>query len=173
MNRVVPRENQYEIEISDATPAIIRKHSLNDEQALLAIVQYNRLIDIFLGVTAYSLQNQVRTNIPKLGQIETGEIYVGFRNTPDKFVISARVMGGTDQLQAVQLQHDRAFCGHYFPNLNCRLIAVQFKRAHNRIVMYEVTVQNDEIKVVEERHFRLISASEITDDDLIPMRHLK
>ena len=124
-------------------------------------------------MTAYSLQNQVCTTIPEIGQIETGEIYVGVRKTPDKFVISVHVMGGTEQLQAVQLQHDRAFCGHQFPNLICRLIAVQFKRTDKVIVMFEVVVQNDEIKVVEERHFRLISASEITDDDLIPMRHLK
>ena len=48
MNRIVPRENQYQIEISDATPAIIRKHALSNEQVLLAIVRYNRLIDIFL-----------------------------------------------------------------------------------------------------------------------------
>ena len=47
--------------IPDGTPSIVRKYSISDEQALLAIVRYNRLIDIFLGVTCYSLQNHLRT----------------------------------------------------------------------------------------------------------------
>lgn len=48
--------------IPDGTPSIVKKYSISDEQALLAIVRYNRLIDIFLGVTCYSLQNHLRTN---------------------------------------------------------------------------------------------------------------
>ena len=47
--------------IPDGTPSIVRKYSISDEQALSAIVRYNRLIDIFLGVTCYSLQNHLRT----------------------------------------------------------------------------------------------------------------
>jgi len=35
--------------IPDATPEIITRYALTDEQALLAKVRYNRLIDIFLG----------------------------------------------------------------------------------------------------------------------------
>jgi hypothetical protein len=33
--------------------------------------RYNRLIDIFLGISAYSLQNHLRTGIPTYGQIRT------------------------------------------------------------------------------------------------------
>ncbi len=48
-----------------------------DEQALLARVRYNRLVDIFLGIRAYSLQIHLRTNVKSKGQIEIDEIYVG------------------------------------------------------------------------------------------------
>jgi len=48
------------IKIPDATPEIVAAYALSDEQALLAKVRYNRLLDIFLGVAAYSLQNHLR-----------------------------------------------------------------------------------------------------------------
>ena len=58
----------------DGTPSIVKKHSISDEQALLAIVRYNRFIDIFLGIACYSLQNHLRTTVTGIGQIETDEI---------------------------------------------------------------------------------------------------
>jgi hypothetical protein len=39
-------------------------------------LRYNRLIDVFIGVTCYSLQNHLRTTEPRIGQFETDEIYV-------------------------------------------------------------------------------------------------
>lgn len=55
VNRILPNSNLIAIKIPDATPEIITAYSLSDEQALLAKVRYNRLIDIFLGIAAYSL----------------------------------------------------------------------------------------------------------------------
>jgi len=55
--RIRPREEMVRIAIPDATPELIRAYALDDEQSLLAIVRYNRLIDTFLGLTTYSLQN--------------------------------------------------------------------------------------------------------------------
>ena len=63
--------------IPDATPEIISRYALSDEQGLLAKVRYNRLLDIFLGISTYSLQNHLRTKIPDYGQIEIAEVYVG------------------------------------------------------------------------------------------------
>ena len=65
------------INIPDGTPEIIRGYALDDEQALLAIVRYNRLIDIFLSLTTYSLQNHLRTTVLNIGQIEIDELYIG------------------------------------------------------------------------------------------------
>ena len=50
-----------------------------DEQALLARVRYNRMVDVFTGITCYSLQSHLRTTVEDLGQIETDEVYVGCR----------------------------------------------------------------------------------------------
>lgn len=63
--------NLTKTKIPDATPGIVSEYSL------LAKIRYNRLIDIFTGVTCYSLQNHLRTTLSKIGQVETDEIYVG------------------------------------------------------------------------------------------------
>jgi len=46
-NRIVPSSNLVTVKIPDATPEIIATYAQSDEQALLAKVRYNRLIDIF------------------------------------------------------------------------------------------------------------------------------
>ena len=66
--RIVPRPGLVTIKIPDATPEIIASYALSDEQALLAKVRYNRLIDIFLGIATYSLQNHLRTTVAGIGQ---------------------------------------------------------------------------------------------------------
>ena len=50
---------------------------MSDEQALLAKIRYNRLLDVFLGISAYSLQNHLRTTVLHIGQIEIDELYIG------------------------------------------------------------------------------------------------
>ena len=47
---------------------------LRDGPALLAKVRYNRLVDIFIGITCYSLQNHLRTTVRSIGQVEIDEI---------------------------------------------------------------------------------------------------
>ncbi len=49
INRIVPNNDLVTIKIPDSTPEIIAAYALSDEQALLAKVRYNRLVDIFLG----------------------------------------------------------------------------------------------------------------------------
>jgi len=54
---ITPSPKLAETKIPDATPGVIEKYALNDEQALLAKIRYNRLVDIFTGLTCYSLQS--------------------------------------------------------------------------------------------------------------------
>lgn len=116
-NRIVPNPSLLRIKIPDATPEIVTAYSLSDEQALLAKVRYNRLIDIFLRVTAYSLQNHLRTSVPEMGQIETDEIYVGVNNHGHQFAIPVQAKGGSDQIGIVQVMQDLALCRKSYPLL--------------------------------------------------------
>ena len=40
--------------VPDATPGVVSLYALGDEQALLARVRYNRLIDIFIGCGSFA-----------------------------------------------------------------------------------------------------------------------
>jgi len=103
INRIIPRDDLLATKIPNATPEIISAVALNDEQALLAKVRYNRLIDVFLGLTAYSLQNHMRTTVKSLKgtQIEIDELYVGVNRNGAQFIIPVQAKGGNDQLATI------------------------------------------------------------------------
>ncbi|MFN3715963.1 MAG: hypothetical protein ACK4R8_04450 [Thiobacillus sp.] len=165
LNRIVPREELLTIKVPDATPEIIAAYALSDEQALLAKVRYNRLVDVFLGITAFSLQNHLRTTVKNVGQIEIDEIYVGLDRHGRQFVVPVQAKGGGDMHGVVQTQQDILCCAEKFPNLICRAVSAQFM-TEERIALFELTVQSGEIKVIDERHYQLVAASNISDDDL-------
>ncbi len=96
--RIKPREDLISISVPDATPEIIRAYALDDEQSLLAVVRYNRLIDTFLGLTTYSLQNHLRTTVKNIGQIEIDELYIGLDKHRCHYVIPVQAKGGKDQI---------------------------------------------------------------------------
>ncbi len=89
-NRIRPRDDMVAIKIPDSTLEIIRAYAVSDEQALLAKVRYNRLIDLFLGVVAYSLQNHLRTTVKGIGQIEIDEIHVGVDKRGRQFIVQCK-----------------------------------------------------------------------------------
>ncbi|MGY9339228.1 hypothetical protein ACTM7U_06145 [Citrobacter braakii] len=171
MNRVVPRDDLVTIKIPDATPEIIERYALNDEQALLAKVRYNRLIDTFLGITASSLQNHLRTTVKDVGQIEIDEIYVAVDKYGRQFVIPVQAKGGNDKHAVVQTKQDILCCAEKFPQLICKAVSAQFM-ANNKIAMFELVVQDDEVKIVDEKHYLLVSASSITDGDIVQYSQL-
>ena len=163
INRILPRKDLVIIGIPDATPELIRTYALDDEQALLAIVRYNRLVDTFLGLTTYSLQNHLRTTVKGIGQIEIDELYVGLDKRGRHYVIPMQAKGGKDQIGIVQTTQDVRFVEEKFPGMKCRAVAAQFMDDRT-VALFELTLQDDEIKVVEERHYRLVPAKELDGD---------
>lgn len=158
--RIVPRRDLVRIAIPDATPELIRAYALDDEQALLAIVRYNRLIDTFLGLTTYSLQNHLRTTVQKIGQIEIDELYIGLDKHGCHYVIPVQAKGGRDQIGIVQTTQDIRFVEQKFPGLRCRAIAAQFMDG-GIVALFEIALQKDEVRVVEERHYELVPADRL------------
>lgn len=163
VNRIVPNRDLVTIKIPDATPEIIGSYTLNDEQALLAKVRYNRLIDTFLGVTAYSLQSHLRTTVKGVGQIEIDEVYVAVDRHGVQYVVPVQAKGGTDQLSVVQAKQDIACCAEKFPGLVCRSISAQFMD-DERIAIFELTVQDEQVRIVEERHYKLVGGPVPADE---------
>ncbi len=165
INRILPNREMAAIKIPDATPEIVAAYALSDEQALLAKVRYNRLLDIFLGVAAYSLQNHLRTTVAGLGQVEIDEIYVAIDKRGRQYVLPVQAKGGTDRLSTVQTRQDMACCAEKFPNLLCRAISAQFIE-DDLIALFELARFGDDIRIVEERHYKLVPADQISGDDL-------
>lgn len=153
--------------IPDATPEIITRYALTDEQALLAKVRYNRLIDVFLGITAYSLQNHLRTKIPNYGQIEIDELYVGIDSRGAQYIVPVQAKGGTDVLGAIQTIQDVTFCQTEKKYLHCvaRAVSAQFL-ANDTIALFETTFDGDEVSIVRERHYKLTESEAISAADL-------
>ena len=162
--RVLPRDDLIVTKIPDATPEIIRSSALSDEQALLALVRYNRLIDVFLGVAAYSLQNHLRTTAPGIGQVEVDEVYVAVDRYGTQYVLPVQAKGGKDELGVTQTEQDIAVCRAKFPDLVPRPVAAQFM-ADGVIALFELTVQGAETVVVREQHYKLVHSDEITAQD--------
>lgn len=159
-NRIAPRADLIRTSIPDSTPELIRAYALDDEQALLAIVRYNRLIDTFLGLTTYSLQNHLRTTVQGIGQIEIDELYVGVDKRGCHYVIPVQAKGGRDQIGIVQTTQDIRFVEQKFPEIRCRAIAAQFMD-QGVIALFELALMGDEIRVVEERHYELVAATSL------------
>lgn len=165
INRVVPNAALMTIKIPDATPEIVAAHAMSDEQALLAKIRYNRLLDVFLGLSAYSLQSHLRTTVAEIGQIEIDEIYVAVDSNGRQFILPVQAKGGNDQLSVIQSEQDLLWCRERFPYLICRPILTQFAE-DELIAMFEVTMEGDELKVVQEKHYRLVPAGAVTTEDL-------
>lgn len=165
ISRIVPNGNMAAIKIPDATPEVVGAHALSDEQALLAKVRYNRLLDIFLGVAAYSLQNHLRTTVTGLGQVEIDEIYVALDKRGRQYVVPVQAKGGSDQLSSVQTKQDIACCAEKFPELICRAISAQFL-SDDLIALFELGLSGEEVRIIEERHYRLVPADQISAADL-------
>jgi hypothetical protein len=167
--RIVPDETLIATKILDATPGLVSRYAFDDEQALLARLRYNRLIDLFTGVTCYSLQNHLRTTVKGIGQIETDELYVGVDARGAHYVFPVQAKGGSDEIGVVQVEQDVALGAQKYPGLICRPIAAQFM-AGGVIALFEMTLEEGELRKVDERHYRLVGTDELSADELARYR---
>ena len=162
---IAPNEAMAVTKVPDSTPGVVARYALSDEQALLAKVRYNRLIDIFTGVTCYSLQNHLRTSTAEMGQVETDEIYIGIDKKGAHYAFPVQAKGGTDKLSVVQIEQDFAICAAKFPLLVCRPIAAQFMDG-GTIALFEFENGSDGIAISSEKHYKLVPPEEVTAIDL-------
>lgn len=163
--RFTPTPGLRVTKIPDATPELVRSAALTDEQALLAVVRYNRLIDLFLGANSFALQSHLRTTAEGIGQTEIDEVYVAVDKYGVQYVVPVQAKGGSDQIGVVQVVQDLAVCREKFEDYVPRPIATQF-RDDSTVAMFEFAEDGDEIVIVNEKHYRLVAASEITSQDL-------
>lgn len=161
---ILPNPALQAVLVPDNTPEIVTIYSMSDEQALLSKVRYNRILDLFLGVVAYSMQNHLRTKVDEIGQIEIDELYIGVNKIGQHFVIPVQAKVGNDKIGAVQLYQDIQFCASRFPSLVCVPIAVHFLEEQDEICMFRLALENFSVRIVEEKHYKLSKADQVTEE---------
>ncbi|MCH8978857.1 MAG: endonuclease [Armatimonadetes bacterium] len=164
--RVEPNKNLEVIKIPDATPGIIAKYAQSDEQALLAKLRYNRLLDIFLGITCYSLQNHLRTKVKGVGQIEIDELYIAIRKSGLHYIVPVQAKGGSDKLGRIQIEQDLAYAASKFPNLPCKPVGAQFMGSSTIALFEFVRTGKGDLAIRSEKHYRLVPPDDLTAEDL-------
>lgn len=173
--KISPSTNRQLIKIPDATPEILKLYAPGtDEQALLTKVRYNKLIDMFLGLACYSVQNHYRTTVKGIGQIEVDEIYVGINKRGTHFVIPCQAKSIGDRFGIVQVLQDIELCRQRYPMAICRPIAVQFI-TNNEVAILELSVSNDnsvlKLAVVDEKHYSLVPQDQISITELTQLKN--
>lgn len=162
--RITPQEHLSKTRIPNSTPGIIEKYALNDEQAVLAKLRYNRLIDIFTGLVCYSLQSHMRTTVAG-SQVETDEIYIGIDKGGAHYAIPVQAKGKGEKLGIVQIQQDFGIAEEKFPGLIALPIAAQLL-GDNAIALFAFEKSDDKVSILAERHFELVPQEELTLEEL-------
>ncbi len=173
-NLIEPRKGLRTIRLPDATPGVISKYSLTDEQALLARVRYNRLLDVFTGLACYPLQSHLRTSItitnaidgtPSSSQVETDDVYVGLDEHGAHYILPVQAKGGSDSLSVIQIWQDLRVAEQKFPDLIARPVAAQFME-QSAIALFEFQESNNQITIAREHHYSLVAPEELAPGEL-------
>jgi hypothetical protein len=107
-----------------------------------------------------------------MGQIEIDEIYVGVDKSGSQFVIPVQAKGGKDELSAVQTWQDIKCCEEKFPLLVCRGVSAQFMD-DDVIALFELSMDGEDVRIVEQRHYQLVPGDSITEADLTRYRRTR
>lgn len=153
----------YTISLPDATPEIVLEYAGSDEQGILAKLRYNRMLDIFLGITCYHLQNHLRTSIKDKGQVEIDDLYVGLNSGGKQYVVPIEAKSAKDHLSKTQIQQAIDFALERYAKLILRPVGIQ-EMEDESLVLVEFTSKGshpDQIKIVEMRRYKLVPMSEV------------
>ncbi|MEK7678158.1 MAG: endonuclease [Verrucomicrobiota bacterium] len=151
--------------LPNATPEIVLEYAGTDEQGLLAKVHYNRLLDLFLQITCYHLQNHWRTSIKNKGQCEIDDLYVGLNINGKQFVIPVEAKCANENLSKTQVVQIIDFARERYPKLIIRPVGVQeMKDGSLVLIEFAPAAHPDEIKIKELRRYKLVPMAEVPLD---------
>lgn len=125
-------ENPAVIDALDTTPLPVRRllpERLQeiDEQGLLTVINYCKIIDHFTGLTVYRLRSHVRKSVAGVGQAEVDEVDVGVALSDDEIpiIFPIEAKAAPDSINRVQISMQVQFARQYFPGYAVRPLAVK------------------------------------------------
>ncbi len=146
-------EDMEKVAILDATPQVVLKYQSGDEQAMLARVRYNRLVDTFVGLTAYQLQGHFRTTVQNLGQVEIDDLYLGVDEGGNWAALPIEGKVGSERLGVVQIRALSLFAKEQFPSLRVRPLGIKLL-SDGTFLFVEFNDQTDFDSVAPRRYKR-------------------
>lgn len=157
------QEGLAPIDILNALPEIVEKYTANDEQGLLSLIRYNRLVDVFTEITCFHLQSHIRTTILDEGQIEVDDLYVGIDQDGNEYILplEAKSPDDRDKLGWVQISNLVKYAKQYFPKLTCRPIAAKpIERDMIYLIEFDDKTNFEEIGIKNIKLYKLIRRKE-------------
>lgn len=127
--------------ILDATPQIVLEYTGTDEQALLSRIRYNRLVDIFTGLTAFHLQSHFRTTVAN-SQIEIDDLYIGVNSDGQGFLLPIEAKTAREKLGVTQIAIMVGFAKQRYPALPVIPIGIKLLPDESCIFVEFNAVQN-------------------------------
>jgi hypothetical protein len=144
------------IYISDRTPKIVKETVINNEQSMLAICRYNKILEKFVGENVHLVQSHLRTNIKGLGQIEIDELFVSHDG---KTIFPVQAKNDKEKLNTPQTIQDIMLCEVYYPQMVCRPVIVK-QLSPTELAFIEMGQHNNgEIFIKDEKHYKFIDDS--------------
>jgi len=152
--------DEYEpIDIYNALPEVVEGLLRNDEQSLLTRILYNRLVDIFTGLTCFHIQNHYRSFVNEVGEVELDALYVGVDKDGQLFIIplEAKSAGHGELLGRIQVAQMAGLARQDFAEMKRRLLAVkQLPDGTIAFVEFSDKLEPDDFKVISVSRFRLV-----------------
>jgi hypothetical protein len=155
----IPFGDYAPVDIYNAIPEVVEGLLRQDEQSLLTLVLYNRLVDIFTGLTCFHIQNHYRSFIAGMGEVELDALYVGVDKTGTLIVIpiEAKSQAESEMIGRIQVSQMAKLVRQDFADLGRRVLAIKILADRTiAIVEFDDHAEPDELGIVSVSRFRLI-----------------
>ena len=155
----IPFMDYAPVDIYNAIPEVVEGLLRHDEQSLLTRLLYNRLVDIFTGLTCFHIQNHYRSFVYEMGEVEIDSLYVGVDNRGVLCVlpIEAKSQADSEMVGRIQVSQMARLVRQDFSELERRILATKALQ-DGTIAFAEFSDDEDpdDIKIISVGRYRLI-----------------
>jgi hypothetical protein len=147
------------VDIYNAIPEVVEGLLRQDEQSLLTRILYNRLVDIFTGLTCFHIQNHYRSFVSDWGEVEIDALYVGVDKAGALYVlpVEAKSQAESEMIGRVQVAQMARLIRQDFGALRRRVLAVKaLEDGTLGMVEFDDREEPDDFGIVSVSRFRLI-----------------
>lgn len=147
------------IKIYNAIPEVVEGLLRDDEQSLLTRVLYNRLVDIFTGLTCFHIQNHYRSFVSRMGEVELDALYVGVDRAGMLYIlpIEAKSRAETERIGRIQIAQMVGLVRQDFPDLQPRILAIKdLPDGTIGIAEFSADTDPDKLGMISECRFQLV-----------------